>query len=210
MDTSSRRGFLTAVGVLAGASLLPNVVEAAQAPQGGWDLSFIDKLNGKHKQVFDVMDTSIGLVVVKNWFEAWQAVYGLKHPDVNAIVGIAGKGFPINVSDALFEKFRIGELWQVNDATGKPALKNPWLAGDRPGMFAGAGVKPLQDRGVVFWMCNFALNNAAGRIATAIQRPQPEVYQELRAGLNPGVIVVPAHTMLLGVAQEKGFTYEVV
>jgi len=210
MDTSSRRGFLTSVGVLAGASLLPNVVEAAQAPQGGWDLSFIDKLTGKHKQVFDVMDTTIGLVVVKNWFEAWQAVYGLKHPDVNAIVGIAGKGFPINVSDALYEKFRIGELWQVNDATGKPALKNPWLAGDRPGMFAGAGVKPLQDRGVVFWMCNFALNNAAGRIATAIQRPQPEVYQELRAGLNPGVIVVPAHTMLLGVAQEKGFTYEVV
>jgi len=210
MDTSSRRGFLTSVGVLAGASLLPNVVEAAQAPQGGWDLSFIDKLNGKHKQVFDVMDTTIGLVVVKNWFEAWQAVYGLKHPDVNAIVGIAGKGFPINVSDALYEKFRIGELWQVNDATGKPALKNPWLAGDRPGMQAGAGVKPLQDRGVVFWMCNFALNNAAGRIATAIQRPQPEVYQELRAGLNPGVIVVPAHTMLLGVAQENGFTYEVV
>ena len=210
MDTSSRRGFLTSVGVLAGASLLPNVVEAAQTPQGGWDLSFIDKLNGRHKQVFDVMDTTIGLVVVKNWFEAWQAVYGLKHPDVNAIVGIAGKGFPINVSDALYEKFRIGELWQVNDATGKPALKNPWLAGDRPGMFAGAGVKPLQDRGVVFWMCNFALNNSAARIATAIQRPQPEVYQELRAGLNPGVIVVPAHTMMLGVAQEKGFTYEAV
>jgi hypothetical protein len=43
-----------------------------------------------------------------------------------------------------------------------------------------------------------------------VQRPQPEVYQEIRAGLNPGVIVVPAHTMLVGIVQEKGFTYEVV
>jgi len=210
MNRSSRRSFLASASALAGVSLLPNIVEAAQAPQGGWDLSFVDKLNGKHKQVFDVMDTSVGLVVVKNWYEAWQAVYGLKNPDVNAIVAIAGKGFPINVSDALYEKFKIGELWQVNDAAGKPALKNPWIAGDRPGPQAGAGVLPLQARGAVFWMCNFALNNAAGRIATAIQRPQPEVYQELRAGLNPGVIVVPAHTMMVGVVQEKGFTYEVV
>jgi hypothetical protein len=77
-------------------------------------------------------------------------------------------------------------------------------------MFAGAGVKPLQDRGVLFWMCNNALNVAAGRIATAVQKPQAEVYQELRAGLNPGVMVVPAHTMLVGIVQEKGFTYEVV
>jgi hypothetical protein len=59
-------------------------------------------------------------------------------------------------------------------------------------------------------MCNNALNAAAGRIAASVQRPQPEVYQGLRAGLNPGVLLVPAHTMLVGIVQEKGFTYEVV
>jgi len=210
MDQPSRRGFLTSVGALAGASLIPDIVEAAQSPQG-WDLSFVDRFGGKHKQVFDLMDTNIGLVVVRNWLDAWESVYGLKNPDVNAIVGIAGKGFPVNVSDAIYEKFPIGELWQVNDpATEKPATRSPFLAGDRPGMFAGAGVRPLQARGVTFWMCNNALNAAAGRIATSIKRPQPEIYQELRAGLNEGVIVVPAHTMLVGIVQEKGFTYEVV
>ena len=210
MHTPSRRNFLTSVGALAGASLLPEIASAAQSPQG-WDLSFVDRYTGKHKQVFDVMDTAISLLVVKNWLDAWQSVYGLKHPDVNAIVAIAGKGFPINVRDAVYAN-PIGELWQVNDPAtgGKPAMKNLWFAGDRPGMFAGAGVKPLQDRGVLFWMCNNALNTAAGRIATAVQKPQPEIYQDLRAGLNPGVIVVPAHTMLVGIVQEKGFTYEVV
>ena len=206
MENPSRRSFLTSVGALAGASLIPEMAEAAQTPQGGWDLSFVDKFNGKHKQVFDLMDTSIALIVIKNWLDAWESVYGLKHPDVNAIAAIAGKGFVINASDEMYAKFPIGRLWQVNDASGQPVTKNPWIVGDRPG----AGVKPLQDRGVTFWMCNNALNNVAGRIANAIQRPQPEVYQELRAGMNPGVIVVPAHTMLVGIVQEKGFTYEAV
>ena len=205
MENPSRRGFLTSVGALAGASLIPEIAEATQAPQG-WDLSFVDKFNGKHKQVFDLMDTSIALAVVKNWLDAWESVYGLKHPEVNAIAAIAGKGFVINASDDLYAKFPIGRIWQINDASGQPVTKNPWIMGERPG----AGVKPLQDRGVTFWMCNFALNNVAGRIANVVQRPQPEVYQELRAGLNPGVILVPAHTMLLGIVQEKGFKYEVV
>ena len=209
MDSKSRRSFLGSVGALAGASLLPNIGEAAQAAQG-WDLSFVDKFTGKHKQVFDLMDTNLALIVVKNWLDAWESVYGLKHPDVNAIAGIAGKGFPINASDELYAKFPIGQLFGVNDAEGKPATKSPFVAGDAPGRMAGVGVRPLQARGVTFWMCNIALNNVAGRIAAAVQRPQPEVYTEVRAGLNAGVIVVPAHTMLVGIVQEKGFTYEVV
>jgi hypothetical protein len=211
VNPADRRSFIASAAALAGASFLPDIVEAAQNPQGGWDFSFLEGMNGKHRQVFDISDLDIGLVVVKNWFDAWESVYGLKHPDVNAIVGIAGKGFPINASDALYQKFPIGELWKVNDpSTGKPALRSPYVAGDGRGPMAGAGVRPLQARGAVFWMCNNALNNVAGRIGNAVQRPQPEIYQEVRAGLNPGVIVVPAHTMLLGLAQERNFAYEMV
>ncbi len=208
MDKSTRRGFLATAGALAGTALLPDVAEAGQASQG-WDLSFVDRFTGKHKQVFDIMDQNLGLVVIKNWLNAWESVYGLKHPEVNAIAGIAGKGFAINASDALYAKFPIGQLFQVNDPDGKPAQKSPFLDGGT-GMMAGAGVRPLQARGVTFWMCNNALNAVAARIANAVSRPQPEVYTEVRAGLNPGVIVVPAHTMLVGMVQEKGFTYEVV
>lgn len=200
MHKPSRRNFITSVGALAGASILPDVAQAVQAPQG-WDLSFVDKFNGKHKQVFDLMDTGLALVIVKNWVDSWESVYGLKHPEVNAIAGIAGKGFPINASDALYAKFPIGRLYNVNDpATGQPVTRSPFAA----------AAAALQARGVVFWMCNNALNNIAGRVANAVQRPQAEVYQELRAGLNPGVILIPAHTMLVGIVQEKGFTYEVV
>lgn len=208
MDNSSRRGFLATAGAMAGAALLPEVAAGGQTAQG-WDLSFVDRFTGKHKQVFDIMDQNLGLVVIKNWLNAWESVYGLKHPDVNAVAGIAGKGFAINANDEAYAKFPIGELFGVNGPDGKPATKSPFLDGGT-GMMAGAGVRPLQARGVTFWMCNNALNAVAGRIANAVKREQPAVYTELRGLLNPGVIVVPAHTMLVGIVQEKGFTYEVV
>jgi len=198
-----RRGFLTTMSALAGlAAVRPRAPLSAQAAQG-WDMSWLDGLTGKHKQVFDLSDMEVGLVVVKNWLDAWQEVYGLKHPDVNAVVGIGGHAFPINANDTLYRKYPIGELWKVDDpATGKPAVQNVFLEG------SDAKVRPLQARGVIFWECNNALRNVAGRIGRAVNRPAEEIYPELRAGLNPGVIVVPAHTMLVGLCQERGCTYE--
>lgn len=198
-----RRGFLSTMGALAGlAAVRPLASLTAQTAQG-WDMSWLDGLTGKHKQIFDLSDMDIGLIVVKNWLDAWQEVYGLKHPDVNAVIGIGGHAFPINASDALYQKYPIGELWKVNDsATGKPALRNIFLEG------TDAKVRPLQARGAIFWECNNALRNVAGRIGRAVDRPAAEIYPELRAGLNPGIIVVPAHTMLVGICQERGCTYE--
>jgi hypothetical protein len=205
-----RRGFLATMGALAGVGVLgpadAQAQQPSQTPQAkGWDMSWLDRLTGQHKQVFDLNDMEIGLLVVKNWMDAWEDVYGLKHPQVNAVVGIAGRAFPINASDALYQKYPIGELWKVTDPdTGKPATRNIFLAG------SDAKVQPLQARGVIFWECNNALRNVAGRIGRAVSRPAEEIYPELRAGMNPGVIIVPAHTMLIGLCQERGCTYEAI
>jgi len=215
MSDSSRRGFLASVGALAGAAaLLPEIAAAsagaAGAVSGNWDLSWLDRLKGKHRQVFDFADMDIGLVVVKNWLDAHEEVFGLRSPQVNAVVGIGGHAFAVNAGDALYQKFPIGEQWKVTDpATGKPALRSIFLDGPAaPSPRAGAGVRPLQARGVIFWQCNNALKGVAGQLAKAVSRPMPEVYEELKAGLNPGVVLVPAHTMLIGLAQEHGCSYE--
>ena len=195
-----RRGFLAGLGALA--AITPRFRLEAQAPQG-WDMSWLDRLTGKHKQVFDIGDFEVGLRVVMNWLDAWQSVYGLRHPEVNAIVGIASQAYPLNATDEMYAKFPIGEMWKVTDpATGKPATRNIFADGGNP------RVKPLQARGAIFWMCNNALNNIAGRMGDAVKRPQAEVFAELKSGLLPGVILVPAHTMLLGMCQERGCTYE--
>ena len=66
----------------------------------------------------------------------------------------------------------------------------------------------MQARGVIFWQCNNALTGVAGVLARSTSQLPDVVKAELIAGLNPGVKLVPAHTMVLGLAQEHGCTYE--
>jgi hypothetical protein len=48
----------------------------------------------------------------------------------------------------------------------------------------------------------------AERLAKATGQEVAATYEELRAGLNPGVRLVPAHTMAIGLVQERGCAYE--
>jgi len=211
MTHRSRRNFLAAAAALAGTALIaPPAPAAAGQTTNTWDLGWLEALRGKHRQVFD-MDALDGLGVVPNWLNAHEEVFGLRHPEVDAIVGIGGSAFPINASDELYRKFPIGEEWKVTDPdTQLHALRNIYLEGGKTPREKEKTVLALQGRGVIFWQCNNALKGIAERMATLVKRPQPEVYQELRAGLHPWVIVVPAHTMLIGLAQEHGSSYEKV
>lgn len=194
------------------AALAPGLLQSQSIASQEWDFSWLDKLTGKHRQLFDLGNLEIGLIVVRNWYDAWERIFRLKHPDVNAVVGIAGSTFPINASDELYREFPIGERWQLKDpATGEWAVRNIFMeGGEGPPMITEGKVRPLQARGAIFWQCNNALHGVAHQLASVTQRTQPEIYAALRKGLNPGVIVVPAHTMLVGLCQERGCTYEKV
>jgi hypothetical protein len=209
MNSPSRRSFLSTVAGAAAAA--PNLLQAQARGSEVWDFAWMDKLKGKHRQVFDLDSLDAGLRVVRNWYDAYESVFGLRHPDVNAVLGNAGSTFPFNAGDDLYRKFPIGEQWQVTDpATGQWATRNIFLEGGASQAEQESKIRPLQARGAVVWMCNNALQRVAGRLASAVGQPVPEVYAELRAGLVPGVIVVPAHTMLIGLCQERGCTYEKV
>ena len=208
--SQSRRSFISVLSSLAGMTAIRMVgAEAAgQAPAApAWDLRWIDELKGQHKQVFDMLDTDPSaepppLRLPRNYFDTFRDVYQLEFPEVRAVVGIAGRGFPVNASDRLWQKYALGERGKIIDPiTKQPAVRNVFM--DDPTL----GVKALQTRGTIFWQCNIALNNVAQQLAAARKLPVAEVYADLRAGLNPGVRLVPSHVMALGLVQEHGLTY---
>src|SRR5262249_34939759 len=127
--------------------------------------------------------------------------------DINVIVAISHKSFAMNASDAMWEKYGLGEKWNIKDpATGKPATRNIFLGPATGG--PGATVNGLRARGVVFWQCNFALGGVASELAEKTGGKTPDVRADLIAGFVPGVRLVPAHTWALGYVQEHGFAYE--
>jgi hypothetical protein len=210
---SNRRRFFGSL--FAGALAVPTWRSlAASAPpiSEEWDLRWVNRLRGEHRQVFDTGGVADGqLRVVRNWLNGHNEVFKLRDNQLVAVVGLASRGFPANASDALWEKYPIGERWQVRDpATNSWATHNVF-ANATPGTPAHANSVPaLVARGVIFWQCNNALRGIAGDIAATAGSTPEAVYQELRAGLLPHVRLVPAHTMLVGLCQEAGCTYEAI
>lgn len=207
-----RRSFLSVLMSLAGITAIdgPSSPAAAQQPAGsakGWDLQWIDDLKGRHKQVFDMADADPAsqpppLRLPRNYLDGFRDVYSVAFPEVRTVVGISGRAFPVNASDRLWEKYALGERSKIIDpATGKPAVRNVYLADPT------LGVKALQARGTVFWQCSIALDSIAQQLAQARQLPVADVRADLLAGLNPGVRLVPSHVMALGLVQEHGLTY---
>lgn len=130
---------------------------------------------------------------------------------MNAVVGVAGKAYPINAVDALWSKYELGARWNIKDyRTGKPATRNVFteVRTDVPDYASEASIGALQSRGAIFWQCNNALNKVVDDLSRDTKQPRAAVRAELVAGLLPGVKLIPAHTLLIGLAQEHGCTYE--
>lgn len=207
---ASRRTFFGSLiaGLVAAPAL--NRLRASAPASEEWDLSWLDDLDGVHRQVFDVGPVQDGLLrVVKNWLNAHHEVYRLRDDQLTAVVGLASRGFPANAGDALWERYPIGEQWQIVDpATGKTATRNVFVHVPPEVPVYAESVPELVRRGVIFWQCNNALRGVSARMAATVGKPADEIYADLRANLLPHVKLVPAHTMLLGLCQERGCTYE--
>ncbi len=225
-DSTDRRSFLTRLSGLSAMALISPLAELGaeetkETSAAPWDLSWMDQLKGKHKQVFDLGKREVGgadvdvvagdtpLRVTRNWLNAHKEVFGLEYPGVNAVVGITSEAFPLNATDAIWLKYGIGEKWKIKDSTtGTWAVRNVFADPAAPLNDKGASIQNLVKRGVIFWQCNNALGGVATMLAKAMKMEMPAVREELVAGLMPGVHLVPAHTMALGLVQEKGCTYE--
>jgi hypothetical protein len=207
-----RRSFLSAVASVTGVAVAESAVapRPSQTPnrlQGSWDLSWLDQLKGGHKQLYDLGSHDLAsdprpLRFARNFLDTFRDVYRLEFPDINTAVGISGPAFPMNATDRLWAKYRLGERSNIVDPmTKQPAVRNIFLEGPD------ISVKAMQARGTVFWQCNVALGVVAQQLAAATQMPVEEVRADLVAGLNPGVRLVPSHVMALALVQERGFTY---
>ena len=208
-----RRSFISIVASLAG--LAATRVSASQqpsgqsaAPSGGFDMAWLDQMKGQHKQVYDFGGLELAvdprpLRFARNFLDTFRDVYHLEYPGINTAVGISGPAFPMNASDRLWAKYKLGERSKIIDPmTKQPAVRNIYYDDG-----SDVSVKAIQARGAVFWQCNVALGGVAQQLATAFQMPVAEVRADLIAGLNPGVRLMPSHVMALALSQERGFTY---
>ena len=220
--TPDRRAFVERVSGLAAALAMAPFVgglyrnapssERTAAPvharQPGSD-AWLDRITGKHKQIFDTLDTNDGfaLAFAMHFLDLNRERYGLTDSQLTAVIGLRHNAMPMALPDALWERYNIGESMQISDrATGGPATRNPFLHADGTPV-SGANIPSLMKRGVIFTVCNVALTTLSARLARNASVSQTAAQEEWTASLLPGMILVPVGVMAVNLAQERGCTY---
>jgi len=214
-NRTPRRGFLAGIGTLAVGLAGPEVglgqgqgVDAAD--------KWVQALKGKHRQIFDfnAHGDGIGLIHMHNYIETLKSAYGASPGDINVVGTNYGGTTPLAWNDTIWAKYKVGAALNLTDPETKAPLARNWFFRPKKtdpvflnGMLADASMENLVRRGAVFLQCNNALRLWVGRLAGMGLGTAESIDADIRANLNPGVVVVPAMVVAVGVAQRHGLTY---
>jgi intracellular sulfur oxidation DsrE/DsrF family protein len=222
--TTDRRGFLGSIA--AGAATIgmvsiasPLALHAGTAENTVTDPGDPDEwfkqIKGKHRVVFDATQPHEILTF------AWPRVFlitnektGTPAKDQSVVVVLRHSAIPFAMEDKLWEKYKFGEVFKVNDpATKAASLRNPFWK-PKPDEYKVPGIGPvaigineLQESGVLFCVCDMALTVYSSATAETMKMDAAECKKEWTAGLLPGIQLVPSGVWALGRAQERGCAY---
>jgi intracellular sulfur oxidation DsrE/DsrF family protein len=214
-NLNSRRKFMGTVAATAGLSMLSNPLFATQVqadPKVAADAeAWFKKVKGKHKIIYDAPEPNDGFGIIWSWaFYKTNNETGTPDNELTSVVVLRHGAIPIAMQDNMWGKYKLGETFKINDSnTSAPAVKNPfWIPDSKMWLnFGIQGIKSLQERGVMFCVCDLALTVYSTVTAQAMSLKPEEVKKEWVDNLLPGVQVVPSGVWAVGRAQEKGCAY---
>jgi len=223
----NRRSFLTtgaaALGTLA--TLSPTAEGQLVFQQADWkaaEFSALVKHTGRAKQVFDARAIGDGkfLQGMKNSINGFQFGFGIAPASIKVVAALHGPANLLNFSDAMWEKYPLGQFAQLNDPkTGKPATRNLYLhktgntatdLNDRSSIYQDWTIEALQQRGMQMLSCHNATEEAVRAMVTqaSLKADPEEIVHDLQANTVPGVLIVPAMVSAISLLQSEGhFTY---
>jgi hypothetical protein len=219
----NRRGFLarvagSAVALVAGGLVAPPAGNAAERPPMAldpWDDSWVQRVTGKHRQVFDAPEIAEGAVLhqARMFMRGYAEVYGTTDADTTAVLVFRHEAIPIVLGDEAWDHYQLGKALKLKDpTTGKDARRNPFLnpsPGDKYGLVWNDGsLDKLLERGAIGLACNLAIGGFAEEHIVKHDRVSfEEAKTRAHAALLPGIAVQPSGIFAVARAQETGCNY---
>jgi intracellular sulfur oxidation DsrE/DsrF family protein len=221
-STTDRRRFLGSLATGAAAvslAAIPSLNLHAEnnfSPATGDDPdAWFNKIKGKHRMVFDA--TRPHEIMPFAWpkvFLLTNAATGTPEKDCGVVVVLRHDAIPYAFEDRLWEKYKFGEMFKADDPKTKtPSTRNPFWKPQKgdfkvPGIGeVQIGINELQESGVMFCVCNMAMTVYSNVAAGMMKMDAADVMKDWKAGLLPGVQIVPSGVWALGRAQEHSCQY---
>lgn len=221
MKKNERRTFLkqfAASAAVLGAGVIGAPLQSSAAgfdPDISQADEWFKQIKGKHRIVFDVTRPNEVLPF------AWPKVFlltnektGTPSKDCSVVVILRHQGIPYAFEDRVWEKYKFGEVFKVDDdKTKAPSVRNAFWK-PQPGDFSipgigqvQIGINELQDNGVMFCVCDMAMTVYSAAVAQATNMDAAEIKKDWMSGLLPGIQPVPSGVWAVGRAQEHGCAY---
>jgi len=217
---TSRRRFLDhvakgsmALGGLALAGAVPADIAHAAAPefaasQGGWDLSWPDKLTGRVRTVFDVpeIESAYGVWRASIWARQYEAVLGVPANQLSTVLVLRHNAIVLAMTQEFWDKYGVAaHAKATHPLTGAAATHNPALLGAAQGVgepYAGFSLTAYLSRGGIAVACDLALRDMVDLVAAKDGVSAEVARPRAMAGLVPGVVLQPSGVFAVLRAQE--------
>lgn len=178
-------------------------------PAMAWDTSWMQRVKGKHRAMFDVPLVELGYPILRSgiWVEQVQEVFKVPASDISTVIVIRHDAIPLLMNHEYWSSYNAGEQFKVKDEDGSPLTFNPVLT--PPAGKQGSGPPRLAldkqiERGAIVLGCNLAF----GDVIEGIQRKDNVSVAEARTiamkHVIPGAIMQPSGIFANVAAQQTG------
>lgn len=212
---SGRRKFLQqATGNLAALATLGHVPSAKQgAAIGDWDVRWPERIAGKRRAVFDVVEIESGYGVFRAavWAEQCVHVLGSSVAEVSPVIVLRGHAVVLALQQSFWDRYAIGRVRRVTHPISlKDTARNPVLMDASDGIppsLVSATLPEQLGRGATVLACNLALQSWIDAVRERDKVTEAESRRQAIAALVPGVILQPSGVLAAAMAQEQGCNY---
>lgn len=213
-----RRDFLAVLGGAAFLGSLPATLHAM--PQGSstgaghradWDMSWLQRITGKHKIVFDAPELESGFPIVRSHVVGMQYadVFGVSQAQISRVLVLRHAAIHFAMNDGYWARFKIGTEAGFTDADGMAVSINPVRVphAGMPEPFRALMLEPFQTSGGEVIACDLALKHSVVPHYVAAGMSADAAYAAAKADLLPGIILQPSGVFAVAVAQEAGCSF---
>jgi hypothetical protein len=179
-----------------------------------FDLTWVDRVKGKYRAVFDVpeIDSGYGVWRASIWGTQYMDILKVAPTDLSAVLVLRHHGIALAMQQSFWDKYKVAKSNQVtHPITQQGTDRNPALLsstrGEVPADFDDVALDKFISRGGIALACNLAFDDMI-ELVTKKDGGSPEAARKTAlAGLVPGVLLQASGVFAALHAQDVGCKY---